>query len=90
MRRLVLFVLLIVSMCAKSQVATGIYSFGSFDNRGFDSINLGNLNAHFSIPIFAKTGRGGSNFRYNLVYDSSVWTPVNLGSSYAWQPSATW
>ncbi|MBS1823383.1 MAG: hypothetical protein JST61_15645 [Acidobacteria bacterium] len=27
--------------------ATGLYAFGSFDNRGVDSINLGNLNIHF-------------------------------------------
>ncbi len=30
---------------------TGLYPFGSFDSRGFDSINLGNLNTHFEIPV---------------------------------------
>lgn len=28
-------------------VGTGLYAFGSFDSRGFDSINIGNLNTHF-------------------------------------------
>ena len=37
---------------------TGAYPFASFDNRGFDSVNLGNLNTQFSIPIVSKAGRG--------------------------------
>ena len=39
-------------------LATGTYAFGSFDSKGFDTINLGNLNTHFEIPIVSKPGRG--------------------------------
>ena len=50
----------------------GLYTFGSFDSRGFDTINLGNLNTHFEIPIIVKQGRG-LNFNYSIVYDGLVW-----------------
>jgi RHS repeat-associated protein len=56
--------------------ATGSYAFGPFDNHGFDAINRGNLDIHFSIPIFSKPGRGGSNFAYYLNYDGLVWSPT--------------
>ncbi len=69
-----------------AQVATGNYTYGTFDNQGFDSINLGNLNTHFSIPVLNKTGRG-LPFSYNLAYDSSVWYPVTSGSTTAWTPT---
>jgi len=39
-----------------------------------DTINLGNLNAHFAVPIFHKTGRG-VDFAYDLSYDSAIWYP---------------
>ena len=89
-RYFLLFALSASSLVHAQQVATGIYQWGSFDSKGFDSINLANLNTHFSIPVFAKSGRGGMDFHYNLVYDSAVWTPVNSGASAAWQPSSTW
>src|ERR1041384_1854178 len=50
---------------------TGTPPFGSFGGRP-DVINLANLNAHLSIPILHKAGRG-LNFVYDLTYDSSVW-----------------
>lgn len=37
---------------------TGTPNFGTFDQRVLETINLGNLNRHFSIPIRHKAGRG--------------------------------
>ena len=68
---------------------TGIYSFGSFDSKGFDTVNLGNLNVHFAVPLVSKPGRG-INFNYSLAYDGLVWSPVaSAGTSY-WQPATDW
>jgi YD repeat-containing protein len=68
---------------------TGSYPFGSYDSRGIDSINVGNLNVHFEIPIFAKAGRG-IPFSYTLSYDGLIWTPVGVSGSQTWQPDANW
>ena len=57
---------------ASAQVQTGTPPFGSFGG-GPDVINLANLNAHWTIPLLHKPGRG-TNFDYDLTYDSSVWT----------------
>jgi RHS repeat-associated protein len=62
-----------------AQVTTGTPPFGSFGG-GPDVINLANLNSHLCIPVFHKAGRG-TDFAYDLCYDSSIWTPV---------PSGTW
>jgi RHS repeat-associated protein len=67
------------------QVATGIYPFGSFDSRGVDTINIGNLNVHLDIPIFHKAGRG-IPFSYDLTYDNSVWQNVSSNGSAMWLP----
>jgi YD repeat-containing protein len=75
---------------ATGQIATGIYNYGAFDSKGFDTINIGNLNSHFQIPVFSKQGRGGLNFNHSLVYDSSVWTPVGTSGSQTWQPAPLW
>jgi RHS repeat-associated protein len=71
-----------------AQVTTGIPPFGSFGG-GPDVINLGNLNAHLDIPVLNKPGRG-TNFTYDLTYDSSVWYPVTSGSTTSWQPVGSW
>ena len=68
---------------------TGSYAFGSFDNRGFDSINIGNLNVHFEIPIVNKPGRG-LPFQYTIVYDGLVWSPAGASGSEYWVPDSTW
>lgn len=70
---------------ARSQTATGLYPHGSFDSKGFDTINQANGNVHFSIPIFSKAGRGGMNFSYSLSYDSLIYT--NTMVTY---PTTTW
>jgi RHS repeat-associated protein len=73
---------------ASAQVATGTPPFGSFGG-GPDVINLANLNGHLTVPVLSKAGRG-MPFTYNLIYDSSVWTPVTSGSTTTWQPVANW
>ncbi len=68
---------------------TGAYPFASFDNRGFDSINLGNDNIRFSIPIVNRTGRG-LGFSYAIQYEGLIWNPVNNGSTTVWTPDPAW
>jgi hypothetical protein len=70
---------------ASAQVATGMPAFGSFGGGPFDTINLGNLNVHFAVPIIHKTGRG-LPFDYALSYDNSIWYPVGAQGSQTWQP----
>ena len=90
MRRL--FLLICISFLSAASVAsaqnhgTGLYEFGSFDAKGFDTINLGNLNTHFTIPIVSKTGRG-ENFQYSLDYEGLVWSPTVSSGAYTWQPN---
>jgi len=83
------FVLILASTIAHGQVATGAYPYGTFDTLGFDTVNVGNLNVSFSIPILNKAGRG-SPFTYALAYNSSVWYPVTSDGSKTWQPLASW
>lgn len=66
------------------QVPTGVPPFQSFGG-GPDIINLGNLNVHYSIPVFGRAGRGTS-LNYALAYDSSVW----YVSGSTWAPISTW
>lgn len=85
--RLSLLVLLMgafVSMDAHAQVQTGKPPFGTFSGNP-DVIDLANLNSNITIPFVNKAGRGMS-FSYDLVYDSSIWTPVNSGSTRSWSP----
>src|ERR1700735_4287945 len=65
-----------------AQVQTGTPPFGSYGG-GPDIINLGNLNAHLTVPIVQKAGRG-TNFTYYLNLDSSVWYPVGSSGSQSW------
>lgn len=86
----VLFMVPLCPMAATSQVTTGIYDFGAFDSKDFDTINIGNLNSHFEIPVFSKPGRGGLNFSHSLVYDSAVWTLLGESGSQFWHPMPQW
>jgi RHS repeat-associated protein len=70
---------------AASQVATGILPFNSYGGGPFDSVNLGNLNVHFSIPVLHKAGRG-TPFTYDLNYDSSIYRAVVSNGTTQWQP----
>jgi RHS repeat-associated protein len=74
---------------ASAQVATGTPPFGSFGGGPFDTVNLGNLNVHFAIPVVHKAGRG-IPFTYDLSYDSSIWTPVPSSGTTQWQPVSNW
>jgi RHS repeat-associated protein len=79
----------ILSGASFAQVATGIPPFSSIGGGPFDSVNLGNLNVHFAIPIVHKPGRG-IPFNYDMGYDSTVWQPVGVSGSFAWQPAPQW
>ena len=78
-----------LSQIAPAQVATGMPPHGSFGGGPFDTVNLGNLNVNFVIPVFHKSGRG-TPFTYDLSYDSSIWTPVTSGGVTQWQPASNW
>ena len=65
---------------------TGGYAFASFDNRGFDSVNIGNLNVRFTIPIVNKPGRG-MGFNYALQYEGLIWSVDPSTSTWTHDPS---
>jgi len=90
MIRRTLLALALVLACTPgfSQVATGIYNYGSFDTLGFDTVDLGSLNVHFAIPVVNKSGRGLA-FQYSLVYDGLVWSPSSSSGSGVWAPSSS-
>ena len=81
-----LFILSAASLSA--QVQTGAPPFGTFGG-GPDSINLANLNVHLDVPVTHRAGRG-TDFSYDLGYDSSVWFPVNSSGSLVWMPVGNW
>jgi RHS repeat-associated protein len=82
---LLAFGLLAARVCLGQGPTTGTPPFGSFGGGPFDTVNLGNLNVHFSIPVVNKAGRG-MPFTYALSYDSSVWVPGATG----WSPTNNW
>ena len=73
---------------ALPQVATGRPTFGSYAG-GPDTINLGNLNAQMPVFLIGRPGRG-TDFTYELTYDSAIWAPVTVGSATTWQPVANY
>jgi RHS repeat-associated protein len=85
---LLAFSFLIFNVSTRAQVATGTPPFGSYGG-GPDVLNLANLNAHFTMPVLHKAGRGMA-FTYDLIYDTSIWTPVTSGSTKTWIPSGNW
>src|ERR1700693_1453063 len=80
---------MVLSSFASAQVATGTPQYGSFGGGPFDTVNLGNLNVHFAIPVLHKAGRGMA-FTYDLSYDSSIWTPVTNSGVTQWTPATNW
>jgi len=96
MRRILLAFLFLSAFFSASAQTTqtpqpGLYEFGSFDTRGVDTINRGNLNVHMTVPIVNKPGRGGTNFNFALNYDGLVWSPTKsaLGIN-TWEPAPNW
>src|SRR5580698_9390229 len=83
---LIVSLISLFSGVASAQVITGTPPFGSFGGGPVDTINLANLNAHISIPVLQKAGRG-IPFNYNITYDSSIWTPSSASGSLAWEPA---
>jgi RHS repeat-associated protein len=84
-----LLMVVLMAGIASAQVATGNPPFGSFGGGPFDTVNLGNLNVHFAIPVVHKAGRG-MPFTYDLSYDSSIWLPVSTNGVAQWQPVYNW
>lgn len=66
-------IVIALAVAGLTQVTTGIPPYQSFGG-GPEVINLGNLNVHYSIPVFSRGGRG-IPFSYALAYDSSIWKP---------------
>ncbi len=83
-----LLVLLSFVPYSLSQIAIGILPFNSYGGGPFDTVNLGNLNVHFSVPVLHKAGRG-TPFAYDLNYDSSIYRPVVSNGTTSWQPVTT-
>jgi RHS repeat-associated protein len=83
------FFLSFSSAAVAQNLGTGLYAFGSFDSRGFDTVNLGNLNTHFEIPLVSKQGRG-MPFQYSLVYDGLIWSSSTTTGTGAWTPTSSW
>src|SRR5438552_10222805 len=79
----VLVVSIYTALAFAAGPTTGAPPFRSFGGVP-DVINLGNLNVHYSFPVFSRAGRG-ITFSYSLGYDTSVFT--NLGT--AWGFSGT-
>lgn len=89
---LILVVLTILSSSGLlAQVTTGAPPFGTVDNNGGgpDLIDQANLNIHLTIPVLHQPGRG-TDFTYDLSYDSSVWYPVTSNGTTSWQPVSNW
>ena len=83
------FSVLASSDSAAQQPVTGVPPLSSIASGPFDSVNLANLNVHFSIPVFSRPGKGIS-FVYNLTYDSLVWMPTNSSGQPLWTPVTNW
>lgn len=79
---------LLLPASSPAQVQTGFPPFASFGGPP-DTIDLANLNVHYTIPILHKAGRG-TDFAYDGTYDSYVWTPITSGSTASWQPVPYW
>jgi hypothetical protein len=91
MKKLLIALSIVWTACAAQAQApgTGAYAYASFDNRGFDSVNLGNLNTRFTISIVNRAGRG-LPFNYVIQNEGLIWNPVSNGSTTVWTPDPSW
>lgn len=85
-RHLLLFVVL-TSGVVSAQTQAALPPFSSWGGGPFDSVNLGNLDVHFTIPVLHKAGRG-MPFSYDISYDGLVWSPVTSSGITQWQPAS--
>jgi hypothetical protein len=81
--------LFVIGTGVAQDTGEGTYAFASLDNRGFDSLNLGNLNTRFNIPVVGRQGRG-LPFNYSVQYEGLVWSTVTSGSVTTWVPDPAW
>jgi len=82
-----LFALFAVVFCALAsfgQVLTGLPPMATFQKIGPLTINVSDLNAHLTIPIISKAGRG-TPFNYALTYDNTFWAAATTGSQSWWE-----
>src|SRR5712691_6784278 len=88
--RILLLLVVTVMTCGASfaQVTRGTPPFGSYAG-GPDAINLANLNAHFTVPVLNRAGRGLA-FSFYLTYDTSIWYPVTSGGTTSWNAVTNW
>jgi RHS repeat-associated protein len=84
----ILSLLLVTAVPVSAQVQNGTPPFGSFTG-GPDIVDLASLNVRLSIPVLHKAGRG-TDFTYDLNYDSSVWFPVTVNGTTTWTPVVNW
>jgi len=85
----VMIMVAVVTTFASAQVwEIGKPKFGSFGGGPVDIIDLGNLNAHFTVPVLHKAGRG-IPFNFDLTYDTTFWYPAVSGSTTFWNPITT-
>ena len=87
--KLHLLIVVLLASLASAQVSTGAPPFGRFGGGPFDTVNLGNLDVHFSVPILQKSGRG-IPFSYALSYDSSIWYQATIEGVVQWTPTGDW
>jgi hypothetical protein len=65
----------------------GLPPLSSIGGGPFDIVDLGNLDVHFGIPVFARPGKSSSRFSYSLAYDSLVWQPEMVMGKRVWEPA---
>src|SRR5258708_2101941 len=83
---LLLFFFVLAAGPASAQVQFGTPKYESFGGGPFDSVNLGDLNVHFSIPVLHKPGRE-SPFNFDLTYDSTFWQTATVNGNLQWYPA---
>ena len=85
-----LMVASVLTASAQTSPITGNPPLSSIAGGPFDSIDLANLNVHFSIPVFSRAGKG-MPFSYALSYDGLIWgTTYNSSGQPQWTPVSNW
>lgn len=78
--------LIVTSLFSAAQQPTGSPQFDSFQKVAPGVlVNLGNLDVHVSVPIFARNGNG-LPFSYSWEYDNEIWYDNGTG----WHPTNGW